>query len=510
MSTVQPLQELEELPPDVAELLLEQADLHALERTKFYRLFPETGPLARHNYPRHMEFFEAGARYKERLLMAANRVGKTEAGAFEATCHLTGEYPSWWKGRRFLTPVDGWTAGDTSLTVRDIQQLKMLGRWGEFGTGMIPAERIIKALPKNGVPEAVESVQVRHISGGISTLGFRSYDQGRLAFQGTSKHFVWPDEEPPADVYAEMVTRTMDVSGTVFITFTPLRGLSPTVIQFMPKGKILKGEEGKFVVQATWDDAPHLSPQQRDELWRALPAHEREARSKGIPQLGSGRIFPVAEEVFREGVIQIPDHWVRIIGMDFGWDHPTAAAWLAWDRDADVVHVYDIYRASGSDVLRERGVPGTPIVHAAAMKRHGDWIPVAWPMDGLQHDKGSGMQLAQQYRDQELNMLMEPAQFEETDEDGETRASRVSVEAGVAMMLDRMQTGRLRVAAHLQEFWEEFRLYHRKDGKIIKEGDDVISAIRYGLMMLRYAIEKPKDLQLRMGRSRPPPNWRAT
>jgi hypothetical protein len=89
---------------------LEAAHEELTRRTslKVRRFFPDDGPLRRELYPRHLEFFSAAARFKERLFMAANRVGKSEAGAYEVTCHLTGEYPSWWTGRRFSEPVEVW------------------------------------------------------------------------------------------------------------------------------------------------------------------------------------------------------------------------------------------------------------------------------------------------------------------------------------------------------------------------------------------------------------------
>lgn len=193
----------------------------------------------------------------------------------------------------------------------------------------------------------------------------------------------------------------------------------------------------------------------------------------GIPALGSGRVFPIEEAALRETAFTIPPHWPRIAGLDFGWDHPTAAVWLAWDRDADIVHVTDAYR------VREE----TPLVHAAALNARGKWIPVAWPQDGLQHDKGSGAPLAEQYRGHGVNMLFQHAQFP----DGST-----GFEAGLAEMLDRMKTGRLKVAAHLTEWWQEFRLYHRKAGRVVKEQDDLLGATRYALMMLRFAKTEPR------------------
>jgi hypothetical protein len=184
--------------------------------------------------------------------------------------------------------------------------------------------------------------------------------------------------------------------------------------------------------------------------------------------MGSGRVFPVAEAELSWQPHLVPPVWARIVGLDFGWDHPTAAVWIAWDRDADCVYVYDAYRRA------QEGV----IAHAAAIRAKGAWIPIAWPHDGLQHDKGSGEQLAEQYRSQGLNMLWERATFE----DGSN-----GVEAGVSDMLERMQTGRLKVAAHLTDWFDEFRMYHRKDGKLVKERDDLLSATRYALMMLRCA-----------------------
>jgi hypothetical protein len=180
-------------------------------------------------------------------------------------------------------------------------------------------------------------------------------------------------------------------------------------------------------------------------------------------------VFPIAREKVSWEATEIPGHWVRICGLDFGWDHPTAAAWLAWDRDADVIYVYDVYAKSKE----------TPVIHSAAIRSRGPWIPVAWPHDGLQHDKGSGVQLAQQYRDNAVNMLPDKATFE----DGSN-----GVEAGVAEMLDRMKTGRLKFASHLELLWTEFNGYHRKDGQIVKEDDDILSAIRYALMMKRHAV----------------------
>lgn len=240
----------------------------------------------------------------------------------------------------------------------------------------------------------------------------------------------------------------------------------------------------RHLITATWDDVPHLTQKQKDDLWAGMPAHERDARSKGVPLLGSGAIFPVDEDTITIDPIAIPDIWVQIIGTDFGYDHPFGAAKLAYDRDNDIVHVTADFRSRQT----------TPIFHAAAVKPWGDWIPCAWPHDGLQHDKGSGEELASQYRAQGLKMLPERATWE----DGGN-----GVEAGIADMLDRMLTGRWKVFKTCSIWLEERRMYHRKDGRIVKERDDVLSASRYALMMLRAAIVKPKKTARKDGRSVP-------
>lgn len=200
--------------------------------------YPDTGPLRRELYPKHMEFFRNGTEHRERLFLAANRVGKSEGvGGYETTLHLTGEYPDWWEGWRSPGPVSAWAAGDTSKTVRDIIQAKMLGQVGSFGTGLIPERLIIKTASKAGVADAIEIVKVRHRSGGVSSLSMKSYDQGREAFQGTEQDLIWLDEEPPFSIYTECLVRTMTTQGRILCTFTPLMGLSETVLYFLPGGR---------------------------------------------------------------------------------------------------------------------------------------------------------------------------------------------------------------------------------------------------------------------------------
>lgn len=200
-------------------------------------------PLRRYSwegYPKHRAFMRAGAEHRERLLIAANRVGKTQCAAYEMALHLTGaydEYAPWWDGRRFSGPIKAWAAGDTSKTTKDILQVALLGNVGQHGTGMIPGHLIERTPAKQGLPDAVESIYVRHVSGGTSVVQLKSYDQRRESFQGTGQDLIWLDEEPPEDIYTECLLRTMTTDGLVVLTFTPLMGLTPLVLSFLPGGR---------------------------------------------------------------------------------------------------------------------------------------------------------------------------------------------------------------------------------------------------------------------------------
>ena len=473
-----------ELMPSEPSLLLKAMEAELKQRQAENQL-PQYRP-----YTKQEEFHAAGAKYRERLLMAGNQLGKTLAAGNEVAMHLTGIYPDWWKGKRFTAPVVGWASGITGESTRDNPQRILLGRPGEWGTGTIPKlkiENITRAA--HSVSDAVDGVRVTHAAGGYSSLAFKSYEKGREKWQGETLDFVWFDEEPPLDIYTEGMTRTNKTLGPVFLTFTPLMGMSEVVSKFL-----IEQPPNTHVTSMTIYDVEHYTPEQRTAIIASYPAHERDARSKGIPTMGSGLIYPVEEDSIICAPFAIPAHFVQINGLDFGYDHPTAATCCAWDREADIWYVTKEFRA--------RTELGLPVMTAAAVKPWGSWIPTAWPHDGLQHDKGSGEELAGQYRAQGLKMTKDKATHPPAPGEADGTGGN-GVEAGIQDILTRMMTGRWKVFSTCTQWLEERRLYHRKDGKIIKLRDDLLSSSRYAYMMRRKAITRPIENRTNIPQYRP-------
>ncbi|MDH4482861.1 MAG: terminase family protein [Rhodoferax sp.] len=442
---------------DALSALIAAVHKSTLQRS-LYGMFPTGGPHRRELYPKHIEFFEAGARVRERVFMAANRVGKTVSAGCELAYHLTGKYPAWWKGHRFTKPVRAMISGDTHETTRDILQLKLLGatteRKEDIGIGLIPGELITGFVARNHVKGAVEKVSVRHVTGGISELWLRSYEQGREIFQGFELDIFWADEECPEDVYDEAMVRLMTKRGISMLTFTPLNGLTPLVLRLLKARE--QGQAGISITQCGWDDVPHLDADIKAEMIAKLPPHQRDARTKGIPALGSGAIYPIAESEFVVDDFAVPAHWPRSYGMDVGWNR-TAAVFGAWNRDTDTLYLYsEHYRGQAE-----------PSIHADAIRARGEWMQGAIDPASRGRSQKDGEQLLYSYQNLGLNLI--PAIN--------------GVESGIYETWQRLSTGRLKVFKSMGNLLGEYRLYRRDDkGRVVKENDHALDALRYLVM----------------------------
>ena len=467
----------------------------ALKKQKKYNRLAEFAP-----YARQWAHYALGQTRRERLLTAGNQQGKTEAGAAEMAYHLTGLYPGLcpemkqanmtvgpypghlvphepWSGRTWSRPVRAWACGETSKVVRNTIQKKLMGEPGvdeDFGAGLIPKKFIVDKSLARGETDAYDTIQVRHVSGGISILAFKSYDQGRARFQGDKIDFVWDDEEPPKDVYSEQLARITATEGMISVTFTSMKGDTEVTDRFKAD------HPERAITTMGLRDAVHIRPERYASLIAQYPKHEVVSRIEGGIMRGVGRVFPFSEEAVSETRIrEIPEEWYKLWGLDFGIGHPFAAVLAAHDRDADVIHVLRTIRM----------VDALPLSHSVPIKMIGADVPVAWPQDGTHRDKGSGEPLAKLYKAQGLRMLPAHATFPD---------GSISTEAGILEMQQRIETGRLKVAADLADWFDEFRGYHRDaDQQIVKVKDDIMSATRVAVMAKRFAK------QVQLGSKRP-------
>jgi phage terminase large subunit-like protein len=245
-------------------------------------------PTCRVLYRKALRFFRAGAPsaeapegHRERVFLAANRIGKTQAAAFEVRCHMTGLYPPWWEGRRFDGPTLWWAAGDTRQTTRDIIQTSLMGPHQGVPTatwrGMLDPRLITNVVrASGGVANCLDTIYVQHVAREhgapmTSELGFKSYDQGRRVFQGDKRHGIWLDEEPPdggeaaeaeaqgsSDIWTECLLRTMTTDGIVMATFTPLRGYTPFLKQYVETAVMPSTEDEAVSVDARSNFFPDI------------------------------------------------------------------------------------------------------------------------------------------------------------------------------------------------------------------------------------------------------------
>ena len=420
---------------------------------------------------KQLAFHATGLEAKERAFFAGNRCGKSWAVSAEGSMHLTGNYPEWWNGYKYQRPINMWAAGETNSETKQSLKGYYVGDPSKDKKGFLHPSLILDYKPQENL------YYIQHSSGGISTLRFKSYEQGQKKWQAETLDLIHLDEEPPFDIYTEALTRTMSTSpdhyGMLMCSLTPLHGVTMFMLNYMQQ--IIFDENGaeletrkvapqeinnsKVYILASHDDSPHLSDQEKARILAAYPAHEREARTKGIPSLGSGLVYPVHESKIVCSPFEIPDYWPRCFGMDFGWTHPTAVVLIAHDQDNDVAYIYGEYSVSQL----------TPQQHAYELIKRGlDWIPGAYDYAGENSVAVDGGNVVELYERAGIKNW--------------SRADKRSVSKGIYEVLQRMEKEKLKVFSSCNKLLTELRMYARdENGKIKKGNDDLMDAMRYGI-----------------------------
>jgi phage terminase large subunit-like protein len=428
-------------------------------------------------YSWQLEGFASSA--KQIMTIAGNRTGKTMSAGFHSSCDLTLDYPEDWVGFKQDHAINFLALGVDNQQLRDVVQLELFGNVVEkngkkrLSGGWVHTDEIgrIEWSPQmSGLARRVEIKSLR----GSANCTLRSYTQSKtgqksLSFAGTSIDLIWVDECPPDDLVGQLVTRTMTGNyhqgGRIRYTMTPELGATNLVTQFMED----RDDVQQLIGPVSWDMCPHLTDDVQRSILAGLPLHEQDMRSKGIPFFGSGLVYPVAENRLKIDPFPIPEHWLVIKAIDLGINHPTAIAWLAYDRDSDTIYVVKTYAVKGENAA----------THAQSLHTLWPHAKTVFPHDVDTTEKGSGKTVRSYYEEAGVKNTVD---FKNSD-------GSISVEPGIFMINERMRDGRFKVFSNCHEFFRESRLYHRDDGKLVKKNDDVMDATRYGAVMItRYGV----------------------
>ena len=430
---------------------------------------------ARSKYPKHYDFFARGKDTFARMFLAAVGAGKTEALLYELSCHARGWYPDWWPGVKYARPLNIWVCGKTARSVRDILQTKWLGAPSleALGEGILPVEWLDLGSITRMSQGSIDSFRIKREDGTTSHIGFKTYEQGVGSFYGTDKDIVAYDEPCPVAIYAQGLMRTRNrENARVLYTVAALEGKTETVKLFMDEP-----DQSRVIVTCSWDEIPHLTEEWKRNTLANTPVYLRDSVKTGVPSRGQGAVYPVLEKDFVIDPIPLPKHWLWLYGMDGGY-HNTAAAWGAYDRDSDTVYIVADYKAGGE---------GTNVsVHASRINERNrgySFEKMPGVGDAAAISQIDGAKLLTEYKKYGLNLSL----------------AVKAVDTGIAKVLNRLETGKLKVFSTCTKFLEEFRSYSYKiddEGKptnaIVKINDHICDSVRYLCMSVEEKAAAPK------------------
>jgi phage terminase large subunit-like protein len=409
------------------------------------------------------------------MTLAGNQSGKTMSAGYHTACDMTGDYPEWWTGFKQTHAPYVLAMGVDNDQVKSVLQTELFGMVNEkrkFTGGWIHPDEILRVewSQITGLANRV-TVKSRY---GRSVIVFRPFSATKtgtssLTIAGKCIDLIWIDECPPDDLVGQLIVRTtvgnLGQGGRIRYTMTPELGATQLVTTFLEDR-----QSGQHLVgPIAWNQCAHITPERQAQLLSGIPDHEKEMRSKGIPFFGSGLVYPIAEDRISVPDFKIPPYWRLIRAMDLGINHPTAIVWLAHSPEDDVIYLVKCYAVKGENAA----------THAQAANAMWKFAPVVFPHDVDTTEKGSGKTIRRFYAEAGLTKTLD---FKNVD-------GSISVEPGIHQLTERMRDGRFKVFHTCTEFFREFRLYHRKEGKLVKENDDVLDAVRYGATMIgRYGV----------------------
>ena len=445
-------------------------------------------------FQHQLDFFKTGSSAR-RGILAANRIGKTVSTCYETAYHLTGLYPAWWEGRRFGKPVTAFVAGEGWEQVARVLQDELIGTKDikmrdQVGTGAIPRSCIVQETMRCDGANVI-GVEIRHVSGANSYLLFGNYTQEVRNLQGFKLDFVVFDEQPPDDIFSELVTRTATTQGQVLCSFTPLKGLNGLVSKFW------YGEEGYEHVRVAWDDVPEMDPwnepfllkETRRQLERDYLPHEREARIAGIPVMGQGAVFQIRNwPTYKTGDFDFKkmNHIERIIAMDLGLVRDkTVISLMYWNPREQEAWLHSQVVVKGT----EEANPLNYINHLIRPEVFG--TPIVLPSDANTAGRYtmSSLSLRQLFEEYNLNVHPNPA-MNPPDAEGKVTNHK---SFGVNTMRQMLEIGTLHINENCVEFLREAKNYFVDEKGRFSDPDDCIDSARYALLGCLNGWSDPYD-----------------
>ena len=430
--------------------------------------------------------------------MARNQSGKSYAVCTALSVIATGLYDETpgYTGKRYASPISCIVAGQTAELVRDSLQLLLLGDFELFeeestkatlsGTGLIPGNLVVRYSRKKAPSDSIDTVFIRHKSGGLSKIMFKSYDQGYQRFSARTLDLVVLDEDPGfgegKKIVSECKMRIQVRNGDLWFSLTPTLGMTPVSQMFYPEPD---KPNRKLVMAGLWDDET-LSEAQKQKIFDECEESERQCRCFGHPQQGEGKVYNVEKKMFVKDYDEytLPPLCTYARLFDFGYSN-FFCLWAAYDRYKDVLYILDEY-TNGDQMV---------VYHAAEIKSidkrlFGKEVNLVtqYPHDGHARE-GEGESKREtwekhgiQFADDFAHYLIEKV----NPNNGKTTVAKsIETQLGITDIRDRMRSGRLIIDSRCQNLIRQIDYYHIKDGKIVKVDDHGCDALRQGAMSVQ-------------------------
>ncbi|MEM0568020.1 terminase large subunit domain-containing protein [Salmonella enterica] len=481
------------------------------QKEALYKLVTKKKDFERYNklaffkpYPYQLEWIAASKNYRQRYLSAANRIGKTHSACMELASQITGLFPNWWNGRKmeFDSPATFWAIGVSQESVNNVLMKELLGvsdcrNLSGLGTGAIPRECINSfSLVKDGA--RCLQVRIKHVNGFENTLHFYASTQDESVFYGSSVHYILMDEQfkNETELYAQCLTRTATTKGMISVTATPELGASPLWLKFS------EDDSGKLYFQvATWADAEHLTEEAKAELLAGYPEYQRDMRSKGVPVLGEGAVYPYNEEEI-DGKVSL-DHILNnafayklLWSCDFGYSSnasadPSVLTLLAYHIETDTIYVVEEWN-SKQDSFKNRLAHQPEHMASIIKASRFPYAPLICPHDAKKQMDGIGTATTRLSEFKKLGINVLPQVFEIpfqlTTGSFDAPKHPRSLHWTITYINKLFSDGKLKLdTKKLKNLMKEFRTYQWKEnGNPVDKNNHHLDSVRYGAVSIKY------------------------